>query len=197
MNRTIWLPLAVGCVLALSSADARADVITFDNLPGNGSAIPAGYGGLNWSGLTVIQAASEGHAAPSPPNVAFGGDATATILPASLGRFTFVGADFASIAGTVITATGFRSGSVVYHSSFTAGQANEFMTLNFQNIDTLQFTSVAVDNAPAGDSSAYLLDNFTISTQKAPEPGGLLLGGIGMAGAGLALLRRRLRVVAV
>ena len=196
MNRMILGVLALGCFLALGSGNVRAELLTFDNLAAN-LPVPAGYGGLNWSNLTVNNAAQSGLVAASPPNVAFAhGDGT--ITPVAPGTFTFESADFAAAENPLlIAATGFRGGNLVYNASFTIYRFNPtFETLNFRNIDSLKFSANAPPGFPGLDAVflGFAIDNFTTGpqvAQDAPEPGSLLLCSIGVAATGLAALRQR------
>ena len=200
MNRMTLSMLALGCLLGLGSGTAQAELITFDNLPA-GQRVPAGYGGLAWHNLQVVNALQFGVAGGSPPNALFTSDGNASeggawITPAGPGTFTFVGADFASGEGAdvVITATGFRGNKLAYSASFTTPHnAFSFEMLNFQTIDTLRLNASLLNPPPPGviPSPSFLIDNLTTGPQTAPEPGSLLLLGIGMAATGLAALRQR------
>jgi hypothetical protein len=69
-----------------------------------------------------------------------------------------------------------------------------FETLNLQNIDFLQSRAFLI-TVPPGEvepKAPFFIDNFTTSRQKTPEPGSLLLFGVGMAATGLAAVHRRL-----
>jgi hypothetical protein len=198
MKRTILGMLTLGCLLGFGSRNAQAELITFDDLSGTVSAIPAGYHGLNWSNLMVENAFSLRLAAPSPPNVAFSSEfigGPPVIKAASPATFTFVGADFAGAAGNdvLIEARGLRGGKTVYDSSFTIhNRVFSLETLNFRNIDTLEFGAIGIPPfGTADDHGAFYIDNFTTGSTKTPEPDSLLLFGIGMAATGLAAFRRR------
>ncbi len=198
MNRTILTILALAYLLGFGG-NLHAELITFDDLSDTGanlgSPIPAGYHGLTWSNLTVLNALESGLglAAVSPPNVAFG-FGQVSVAPAAHGTFTFVGADFAAPNGPVaIAATGFRAGKPVYSARFTLdSDVWTFESLNFQHIDSLELTSSSNIPFPGTDgvSDAFFIDDFTTGPQKAPEPASWLLFSVGTAGAGLAALRR-------
>jgi hypothetical protein len=200
MKRTILSMLALGCLLAFGAGNVRGDVITFDDLSDTGanwgSPFPAGYHGLTWSNLTVLNALQSGLglAAVSPPNVAFGGGEV-SIAPVAHGTFAFWGADFAAPMNSVaIVATGFRGGKPVDSAQFTLDSGVwTFKSLNFQHIDSLEFISTANVPFPGtrGESDAFFIDNFMTGPPKAPEPAGLLLFGIGMVAAVVAASRRR------
>jgi hypothetical protein len=198
MNRTTLCVFALGCLLVIGSSNVRAELISFDDLRA-GLPAPAGYGGLSWSNkLAYVANSLDYGAAPvSPPNALFSPEGFVRVTQAGPGAFTFVGAAFAGVGEDLsIAATGSRNGTAVYTTSFTVrGGTFSFETLNFQNIDALAFLAAPL-NVPSGvpnNRPPFLIDNFRIGPETAPEPGSLLLFGIGTAASGLAALRRRLK----
>jgi hypothetical protein len=191
MSRTTIGLLTPFCLLAVVPTAARAELITFDDL--RSPTIPSGYRGLNWTDLTVQNAASLRLTAPSPPNVV-GSPGNVGITPAGSGTFTFMGADFASAAGNdvMMTVSGFRRGDLVYTASFNIHPrvfARE--ALDFQDIDFLRIIGVGIPPFSVSDNQgAFYMDDFTTGPQKAPEPASLLLLGVGMAATGVIALRR-------
>jgi len=193
MNRMTFGSVTLACLLAIFPTAVRAELITFDDL--SGVTIPSGYRGLNWTDLTVQNAASLRLTAPSPPNVVASPIGNVGITPAGPGTFTFLGADFAAAAGNDVkmTLSGFRRGNLIYTASFTI-RPREFATetLDFPDIDFLRIIGVGIPPFGVPDGAgAFYMDDFRTGPQKAPEPAGLLLIGVGMAGTGLAALRRR------
>jgi hypothetical protein len=198
MNRTLLGVLALGCLLGICSGHVRAELITFDDLSGTGSAVPAGYGGLTWGNLQVINAVRSGLVAASPPNVAFTFNGRATIASTDGRTFTFVGADFGAVHhNVVITAFGWRDGKPIYQISFPSHHHKlSFETLNMRTIDTLEFGAEPLygwheGGGISGDPMPFIIDDVVTGPQRAPEPASLLLFGIGIAATGLIGFRRR------
>lgn len=198
MNRMGVVLLALGCFLGFGPGNAHADLITFDGFT-PGLPVPASYGGLTWNDKPttyVVNSVLYGAAPVSPPNALFSPDGAIRITSAGPGTFTFVGAAFAGAGEDLsIRAIGGRNGVAVYTTSFTVRNGIfSVETLNFQNIDALAFLAVPLH--PSGmpnDIPPFLIDNFRTGPETAPEPGSLLLFGIGLAGTGLAAVRGRRR----
>jgi hypothetical protein len=199
MNRTSFGVLALGCLLGFGPGVVRAGLITFDSLRA-GLPVPAGYGGLDWNNkplAVVVNAHDYGILPVSPPNALFSSQGFVRLTPAGPGAFTFIGADFAGVGeDLLITAAGGRNGKTAYIASFTVrNDTFSFETLNFQNIDVLAFSAVPLNVPPgvADNSAPLLIDDFTKGPETAPEPGSLLLFGIGLAATGVVALHHRRR----
>jgi hypothetical protein len=141
--------------------------------------------------LKVLNAVRKGFGVASSPNVGVSFFDDVTIAPANRGTFTLVGAEFAAgFTPVAIAAKGFRGGRQVYFASFSLHSLNMTAeTLNFQKIDALKITASALPFE--WESRAFLIDDLIVSLQEAPEPGSLLLFGIGMAATAIAASRRR------
>jgi autotransporter-associated beta strand protein len=171
--------LATALVVAGVAANAPAATLTFDDLPAsNGTAIPNGYGGLNWTNFCYLNALTFApspsgylNGIVSPPNVAYnvaGQQATISGSP-----FTFNSAYFTGAwnNGLDIQVTGYLGGVQVDTASFivnTTGPTLE--TFNWQNVDTLTFTSSGGTQAPgvAAGGTFFAMDNFTFSFSPPP-----------------------------
>jgi hypothetical protein len=181
-------------VLLAYGAGASATVLTFDNLPGNFSTIPTGYGGFNWDvdvSVAVANAVSAGANSNAPgyvngltsgANVAFnvGGDTPTTILRAQDDLFTFNGGNFTSTTGTQdLTFIGLLDGAAVtgFNRTFTVtDQGPTMVALNWAGIDGLQIVSTS--------GIQWVLDDFSFDGAGGDGGGGSGGGGGGDTGGG-------------
>ncbi|MBN9521152.1 PEP-CTERM sorting domain-containing protein [bacterium] len=185
-------------LLAVGAGQARAGVLTFDDIPGSGNNnalfVPAGYGGLDWTlGLLVVDITNPGSpwggAGPafSGQNVLtnnWGGPATISV---SSGTFTFSEVETQNWYSDVPRAgqiNGYLNGSLQFTIDYTANGDWTHVSGN----------SIAIDTLVINGGNYFLLDdlNVNVATGSAvPEPASmrlLALGAVGMAGY---RLRRR------
>lgn len=195
MRRLLILAaVLLACLMPVSAA-----VLTFDDVTGGGTQLPAGYGGFTWdSNFYVWDWASYNsqygntYAFPSMDNAVYNAFGVLT-MSVSGSPFTFDGAYFtgwaedngyASFTATSITIDGYLGGNLVGTVS-TGLPADSFVWLGADMmVDTLVFTSSA-------SSNWWLMDNFTYNASTVPEPGTLLLCAAGLVLAGTLKLRRR------
>src|SRR4051812_25545453 len=116
--------LALGTAIASYAAPAYATVLTFDDLPGPGSAVPNGYGGFNWNNQATVGSLntrgysknSYSYATVSPVNVIYNwyGSSPVDIKSTNGSAFTYNGAYFTSAwSAQNVSFTGLLNGTVV------------------------------------------------------------------------------------
>ncbi len=192
--------LAVAAV-PLSTGSAMATTITFDDLPVEGEFITNGYNGFDWNNFYVFGKGTTNpyysgtgyqNGTVSQPNVAFNAFADpASIL--SLTPFTFNSAYLTSAFndGNQIKITGLLGGIVKDTKTVTLNTVTPLLaTFNFQNIDTLTFTSL-------NNRNQFVIDDFTYnaSATAVPEPF-TILGSAVALGAGVAMKRKQAKKAA-
>ncbi len=196
--------IALAALLAASLGAAHADVITFDDVS-TASAIPSGYGGLNWSnfythtGVDTFDYAGTGYVngLVSGTQDAFNpGGTPATISATSAQGFSladgyFTGA-WSNNLKIVATAT-FENGTHDSKTFFvsTTGPVDEHF--NWNGLASVTFTSSG-GTAQAGlhgSGTHFVVDNLD-TTPAVPEASNvaMLLAGIGL----LAVAARRRRI---
>jgi hypothetical protein len=150
----------------LGAVDARASItVDFENTTGTP------YTDFKWTGWTGIGTSGENH-------YVIGQDG-ATVSRADGLAFAFEGADFASVAGTSITVTGWRSGQKGASQTFDVSGGNSFrsFTSDLAGVDTLTFSG-----------SGWKMDNF-IDSVSVPEPGTMIAGALLLLPFGASTLR--------
>lgn len=179
-------------VLLAFGGSASATVLSFDNLPGDFSTIPLGYGGFNWdvdvsvgaadAASATVNSGSPGYSngLTSGSNIAFnvGGDSPTTILRAADDLFTFNSGYFTSSLGAQqLTFVGLLDGAEVAGLSRTydlTDLAPTLVTLNWAGIDGLRIYS--------NSGVQWVLDDFTFDGAGGDGGGGG--GGGGDTGGG-------------
>jgi hypothetical protein len=195
------------CSVVLCSAlfgvnAAQSAVLTFDDLPGDTSAVTNGYGGFNWNGATQIGSISDSFhpgsgydlGTVSPNNTVYNyyGYTPTYIDWAGAGTFDFNGAYWTSAwdSAQTLTFEGWNDGSLLYSSNAFAinNQSPLWIALNWTGIDHL-----VINNS----GSHWAMDNFTFNenVNAVPVPAAVWLFGSGLMGL-MGFNRKRARSLA-
>lgn len=189
MNKTFMLRATCAAALLAASAWAAAEtrVVGFDDLTTPG-ALPALYGGIDWSASSWI--AYDTEQAPYTAHSGFwrattdwgSSDAASTIrfIDASV----FDGAWFSGFADATVTVQMFLGDALVATSAtLVPGETPSFLASGYAGlVDRLVFVSP--------QQSFYAMDDLSYQTSPVPEPQGWLLMACGLA-ALAARARRR------
>jgi len=196
MKRILLASAAVLNIAALVIQPAQATVLTFDDLAGDESSVPEGYGGFNWNNRSTVgsfdaahysyQNTGYGYGTVSGSNVIFnwGGASPVDITLAKAGTFTYAGAFFtAAWENETVSFTGLLNGSVVDTSpSYTiTTSAPQFIELDWTGINELIISNTG---------QQWVMDNFTFGAGPVPEPASMALLSAGLFGLGLLRHRR-------
>ena len=184
MNRKV-LALSCGVVLTLAAGRcACAETLGFDDLSGDGSAVPSGYNGFDFnnfdyinSGFASLTYGANGYTngTVSRPVSLFNGFGTAASITSADGA-TFsldnleLGAAWNN--GLLVTVTGYAAGVLLDTAAFTVNETGPTLeTLNFTGVDTVDFVSVGGTPATSAASGGteFVLDNLTVNSAARPR----------------------------
>jgi hypothetical protein len=201
--------------LLIATIGARATLLKFDDLSGPYTAIPNGYGGLNWSDwwlLNVPGYCAAGYcpsgyqqAVISQPNVAVealdpfsGGLATSTFsssTPFTLDSFYITAAWRDDLT---VTVTGYNGDTQIHQSIFTVGtQSAGFEIFNWTGLTSVSLTpSGGTPHGYGASDYEVAIDSMTINGSVVLEPAPWVMMLVGFAGLGYAGFRRRSAVAA-
>ena len=174
-------------VIALTAGQARAELITFDDLPSDEiNPIQNGYAGLNWDNVYVLNGNIDypgtgyQNGIISGNNVAYNGFGNAAAV--SDNSFTLNSAYFTSAWNddNILTVDGYLNGQLQYAV---------METLNTQTPLFVTFPDLQVDDVVFSTSDdQFAMDNMTINAP-VPEPTTVVAGAMLLLPFGMSTLR--------
>jgi hypothetical protein len=200
MKRFVTLGVVAVLALTMACSQARALVITFDDLVGSGP-VPGGYAGLNWNNFHYLDgvhysASGYQNGVVSPDNVAYNAWANPASMSISSSASFSLDSAYLTAAwndGLIVDVVGKLNGSSVYNSSFTINTSGPmFADFGGVLVDDVTFTSYGgTAHGYNGEGAHFAMDNLTIDS--IPEPAFYQLGALLVLG-GLGTLRLPKRV---
>lgn len=169
--KTFWQKISILSTLLSISVTANATILTFDDLPGDLTDIPEGYGGFGWghaasmNGHSQLPGTGYDYGTVSPSNVGYNPGGYPMSMWVVGGTFTFHEAYFTAAwdSSTQLRIWGFRNGIEVYYLSVTINNlAPTLVSPNFSGIDSMMLMT----------GSQFAMDNFSATV--VPEPSTML-----------------------
>ncbi|MGD0412956.1 MAG: choice-of-anchor tandem repeat GloVer-containing protein, partial [Verrucomicrobiota bacterium] len=184
----------------LTVLTGTAALITFDDLPGAGSAVPMGYHNLTWSNFYYLNAPAYGVPSGyiagmiSPSNVAYNGSGTPAAMSAP-GPFDLLSAYLTAAwnDNLRVEVQGYTGPALSYDNIYTLSATTPtLIPFNYVGVTEVQFISSGGTQHPGYSENGleFVLDNMTV-VPPAPTPMSVLYSfngpDGGFASSGLAL----------
>ena len=197
MKRTI---LAIAGLLAVTSWQAGATVITFDDLGSSagGTPIANGYQGLNWNNFYFLSTALYGvqsgyiNGTVSGPNVAFNAGGSEAIT--SSGAAFDLDSAYLTGAwnnGLQVQVIGKSGATVLYNNTYTVNETGpSLINFNYLGVTEVDFISSGGThvNGLSGNGEHFAMDNLAIN-EPVPEPTTVIVGALLLLPFGVGMIR--------
>lgn len=211
MKLKTLFPLPVMAIAALiasiGTACAQTELLTFDDITDTNLivAMPAGYGGLQWTNFFVLNTVQDTNAfgdnggvngVVSRPNIAFNGDGTNAFIFDNSG-FNLNSAYLAGAwnDGLQVNVEGFVNGTLTYDNTYTVNtQGSTLINFDYVDVDEVEFTSYGgVPHGYDGAGTQFAMDNLSVTLNPVPEPSTFTLAELGGVLLTLRCLTQRWR----
>jgi len=191
-------------VSSAGMAMGQGHLLTFDDLAApavDGSAVPNGYGGLQWDNLNYLDGLSDNLPGPngyvygivSPDNVAFNANSQPGTITGP--AFTLNSADLTGAwrDGLQVEVQGYVGNTLTYDNTYTVNSTGPtLVTFDYVGVDKVVFSTSGGTFNPVYDDPAYgpgigknapaeefAMDNVTINSP-VPEPSTFALIGLAL-----------------
>jgi hypothetical protein len=191
--------LELACIYFAAAGTALAAdpfTITFDDLPaGSGSAVPAGYAGLQWNNFGC----RDRRTFTSESGYLYGMVSAWNIVANLNGNPALIGAGSFDLNSAYLTGAwndglqvrveGFRGGSLAYDNTYTVvSTASTLISFNYLGVDSVRFSSFGgTPHGYRGSGTHFVMDNLTVTV---PEPSAVELVGLGVGALMIARPRK-------